>query len=262
MRIFSQNYLAISVALLGLACGQAEDPMVEIRKLHEEGRYEATIEQLRILVDQDPSNTDAQFLLGSALLFSGNGGLALWPLRAATKAPEYAIRARMLLVQSMLESRTAPDSIQYIDEILELEPENVLALVLRVKAFQAVGRNEDALVEIERVLELDPDNIPVLVPRVTALIATQQIDEAEKAIEDASERLESAVDEEVDPSFSTMLCVARGLFAHEKGEPEVAEAQYTECLARYPVNPFVVNAAANFYQMLGQRERVIEILEK
>ncbi len=262
MRFFSRNHLAISVALLGLACGQAEDPMVEIRKLHEEGRYEATIEQLRILVDEDPSNTDAQFLLGSALLFSGNGGLALWPLRAATKAPEYAIRARILLVQSMLESRTAPDSIQYIDEILELEPENVLALVLRVKAFQAVGRNEDALVEIERVLELDPDNVPVLVPRVTALIATQQIDEAEKAIEDARVRLDKVVDEEVDPSFSTMLCVARGLFAHEKGEPEVAEAQYKECLERYPVNLFVVNAAANFYQMLGQRERVIEVLEK
>ena len=54
MRIFSRNNLAIGVALLGLACGQAEDPLVEIRKLHEEGRYVATIDQLRILVDQDP----------------------------------------------------------------------------------------------------------------------------------------------------------------------------------------------------------------
>ncbi len=262
MRFFSRNTLAISVALLGLACGQAEDPLVEIRKLHEEGRHEATIEQLRVLADQDPSSAETQFLLGSALLFSGNGGLAVWPLRAAAQAPEYAIRARMLLVQSMLESRTAPDSIQFIDEILELEPENVLALVLRVKAYQATGRNDDALLEIERVLELDPDNIPVLVPRVTALIATQQIEEAEKAIEDARQRLESAVDQDVDPSFATMLCIARGLFAYEKGEQEVAEAQYAECLEKYPVDPLVVQAAANFYQMLGQRERAIEVLEK
>ena len=71
----------------------------------------------------------------------------------------------------MLESRTAPDSIPIIDEILELEPENIPALVLRIQAYQATSRNEDALVDIERVLELDPDNIPVLVPRVTALIA-------------------------------------------------------------------------------------------
>ena len=262
MRFFSLNTLAISVALLGLACGQAEDSLVEIRKLHEEGRHEATIEQLRVLADQDPSSAETQFLLGSALLFSGNGGLAVWPLRAATQAPEYAIRARMLLVQSMLESRTAPDSIQFIDEILELEPENILALVLRVKAYQATGRNDDALLAIERVLELDPDNIPVLVPRVTALIATQQIEEAEKAIEDARQRLESAVDQDVDPSFATMLCIARGLFAYEKGEQEVAEAQYAECLEKYPVDPLVVQATANFYQMLGQRERAIEVLEK
>jgi tetratricopeptide (TPR) repeat protein len=262
LRIFSRNYLAISVALLGLACGQAEDPLVEIRKLHGEGRHEATIEQLRTLADQDPSRAEVQFLLGSALLFSGNGGLAVWPLRAAARAPEYAIEARLLLVRSMLESRTAPDSIQFIDEVLELEPENIFALVLRVKAYMANGRNEEALVEIDRILELDPDNVAILVPRVTALIATQKIEEAEEAIEIANASLESTVDEEVDPSLATMLCIARGLFAYEKGEPEVAEAQYLECLEKYPVDVFVVQGVAGFYEMIGQRERAIEILEK
>jgi tetratricopeptide (TPR) repeat protein len=204
---------------------------------------------------------ESQFLLGSALLFSGNGGLAVWPLRVAAQAPEYAIRARMLLARSMLESRTAPDAIPFIDEILELEPENIPAHILRIQAYQGTGRNDDALVDIARVLELDPNNVPVLVPRVTALIATQQIDEAEKAIEDAREMLDNA-EEEVDPSIVAMLCIARGLFAHEKGDPEVAEAQYEECLEKFPVQPFVVQEAANFYGVLGQRERSIEILEK
>ncbi len=259
LRIFSRNYLAISVALFGLACAEAEDPLVGIRRLHEEGRYEATIEQLRTLVDEDPSNAEAQFLLGSALLFSGNGGLAVWPLRAAAQATEYAISARMLLVQSMLESRTAPDSIQFIDEILELEPENISAFILRIKAYQAVGRHDDALVEIERVLELDPDNVRVLVPRVTALISTEQIEEAEKAIEDAQNQLDAIAIE--DPSFATMLCVARGLFAYEKGETEIAEVQYAECLEKFPLNAFVVQNAANFYQTIGQRDRAIELLK-
>jgi len=262
LRIFSRNTLVIGVALLGLACGQAEDPMVEIRKLHEEGRYVATIDPLRNLVDQDPSRAEAQFLLGSALLFSGNGGLAVWPLRAAAKAPEYAIQARMLLARSMLESRTAPDSIPIIDEILELEPNNIPAIVLRIQAYGGSARHEDALAEIDRVLEIDPDNVPVLIPRVTSLIALQRIDEAEKAIEDARERIENT-DEEVEASFPAMLCVARGLFAHEKGgETEVAEAQYKECLEKFPANPLVVQETANFYQMIGQRERAIEILEK
>ena len=161
----------------------------------------------------------------------------------------------------MLESRTAPDAIPVIGEILEREPENIAAIVLRIQAYQATSRNEDALVDIERVLELEPNNGAVLVPRVTALIATEQIEEAEKAIEDARELIDST-DGEVDPSLVAMLCVARGLFAHEKGDSEVAEAQYEECLERFPVQPFVVQEAANFYQMLGQRERAIEILEK
>jgi cytochrome c-type biogenesis protein CcmH/NrfG len=91
LRSFSRNYLVIGVALLGLACGQAEDPLVEIRKLHDEARYEATIEQLRTLVDQDPSNSEAQFLLGAALLFSGNGGLAVWPLGVGAHTTQYPI---------------------------------------------------------------------------------------------------------------------------------------------------------------------------
>ncbi len=261
MRIFRRNDLAFGAALLGLACGQAEDPLVEIRKLHEEGRYLATIDELRNLVDQDPSRAETQFLLGTALLLSGNGGLAIWPLRAAANAPEYAIHARMLLARAMLESRTAPDAIQVIDEILEREPDNIAAVLLRIQAYQATGRNDDALADIARIREIDPDNVPVMVPRITALIATDQIDEAEKAIEEANEWL-ATTEEEVEEPFIAMLCVARGLFAHEKGDAEVAEAQYQECLEKFPVNPFVVQETANYYTMLGQRERAIEILEK
>jgi len=265
LRTLSRNDLATCAAvlalLLGLACGRDEDPLVEIRKLHEEGRYAATVDPLRILVDKDPSRAETQFLLGSALLYSGNGGLAVWPLRVATRSPEYAIEARMLLARSMLESRTAPDAIPVINEVLELEPENIPAMVLRIQAYQATGRNEDALVDIERVLELDPTNIPVMVPRVTALIALQKIDEAEIAIEAARERFANS-DEEVDPSLRATLCVARGMFAFEKGDSEVAEAQYGECLEQFPVHPMVVQETANYYEMIGQPDRALEILQK
>jgi tetratricopeptide (TPR) repeat protein len=261
----SRNYSAISVALLalvlGLACGQDEDPLIEIRKLHNEGRYAATVDQLRVLADKDPSNAETQFLLGTALLLSGNGGLAVWPLRAATKAPEYAIEARMLLARSMVESRTAPDAIPVINEVLELEPENIPAMVLRIQAYQSTGANDEALADIERVLELDPSNIPVLVPRVTALIATEQIEEAEIAIEAARERLDNT-DEPVEQGFRAMLCVARGMFAHEKGESETAEAQYGECLEQFPVQPMVVQETARYYDMIGEPDRARAILEK
>ena len=66
----------------------------------------------------------------------------------------------------------------------------------------------------------------------------------------------------MDPSFRVdVVRRARPLCARE-GEPEVAEAQYEECLERFPVEPLVVQGAANYYETLGQRERAIEILEK
>ncbi|HXV36822.1 MAG TPA: tetratricopeptide repeat protein [Myxococcota bacterium] len=261
MRLFRRRRLAALLALLALACSrEPEDPLVEIRQLHEQQRYAETVDPLRIIVDKDPSRLEAQFLLGSALLFSGNGGLAVWPLRVAAQAPEYAIEARMLLARAMLESRTAPDAIGVLDEVLELEPENVPALVLRIQAYQATGRNDDALRDIDRVLELDPENIPVLVPRVTALIAAEKIDEAEVAIETARERLEQT-DEEVDLSIRATLCVARGMFAYEKDEPDVAEAQYESCLEEFPDLPLVVQEAAGFYHMIGQSDRGRALIE-
>jgi len=261
VRIFSRTCLVVAGALVGLACSQqSQDPLVEIRKLQEEGRYAATVDPLRRLVDEDPSRIEAQYLLGTALLRSGNGGLAVWPLRVAAQTPEYAIEARLMLAQAMLESRTAPDAIKVLDEVLEKEPDNVRALVMRIQGYQAVGRNEDALADIKRVLELDPDNIPVLVPRVTALIASKKIDEAEAAIEDARKRLDAAGGE-VDPSARPMLCIARGLFAFEKGEREVAEKQYEECLKLFPDNTFVVNESVSFYAMLGQQDRGIDLLK-
>jgi tetratricopeptide (TPR) repeat protein len=134
-------------------------------------------------------------------------------------------------------------------------------MVLRIQAYQATGANDDALADIERVLELDPTNIPVLVPRVTALIALEKIDEAEIAIEAARARLDDT-DEEVELGFRAMLCVARGMFAFEKGEREAAEVQYTECLEQFPVQPMVVQETARFYELIGEEDRAIEILEE
>jgi cytochrome c-type biogenesis protein CcmH/NrfG len=70
----------VLLLLLALACGPS-DPLQEIRESHDAGRFEDTIGPLRKIIDQDPSQTEATLLLGKALLRTGNGGLAVWPLR-------------------------------------------------------------------------------------------------------------------------------------------------------------------------------------
>ncbi len=247
--------------LLGLACGQPQDSLDEIRELHRRGRFAQSVDRLRVLVDEDPSRAETNLLLGVALLRTGEAGLAVWPLRMAAESPQYAVAAGLLLTQAMLRSRTAPDAVTAIDRVLDLEPDNVDALVLRIQAYLAVGRLEDALVEIDRVLEVDPDNLAVLVPRVTTLIATGRIEEAEAALETARERIETT-EEEVELSMRARLCIARGLFAFEKGDPEEAEARYAECLERFPTDELAVTESVAFYHQIGQSERATEILQK
>jgi tetratricopeptide (TPR) repeat protein len=250
-----------AILVLAGACAREEDPLREIRELHARGRYAATVDELRRLVDEDPTRAEANLLLGVALLRTGDSALAVWPLRKASEAPEHAVEAGLLLAQAMLENRPGPDSVTAIDAVLAIEPENVGALALRVRANMATGRSEEALADSDRVLELDPENIAVLVPRVLALIALERIDEAETELQLARERIEST-DQEVEENTRARLCIAEGLFAFEKGDREAAESHYAECVEAHPTDRLAVSEAVAFYQRIGQPERATEILER
>jgi tetratricopeptide (TPR) repeat protein len=248
------------VLVFALACGPS-DPLQEIRELQEAGKYADSIGPLRTILDEDPSRTEAAFLLGRALLLTGSGGLAVWPLRKAAETPEYAVEAGMLLTQAMLESRTAPDAVEEIDRVLAIDPNNVQALVLRVEANRAAGSIEEALADIDRVLELDPGNLPVLVTRVTALIALDRIDEASEALDAAQASFDSSAEKVATPMLAR-LCVARALFTFEKGDLETAERYYADCAERFPTERVAVEEIVAFYDRIGRTERATEILAR
>ena len=254
-------FLALLLVAVGGACARDEDPLAEIRELHGRGRFAATVDPLRKLVDEDPARAEAQLLLGTALLRSGEAGLAVWPLRRASESPEHAVDAGLLLTRAMLESRSATGAVDAIDRVLAVAPENVDAFQLRIEARLATGSPGKALEDVERLLALDPENLFVLVPRVVALLAIGRIDEAEAALETARERL-AATEEEVSPSARARLCIARGLFAFEKGEDEAAETQYEACLAEFSADPLAVSEAVSFFDRTGRSERATEILRQ
>ena len=249
------------LALVACGCGEPEDPLEEIRALRQERRFGQMLEPLRRLIDADPSRAEAHLLLGEALLSTGQAGLAVWPLRRASESPEYAVEAGLLLTQAMLESRTAPDALAAVERVLELEPENQAALSLRIDAYLATGKLEEALAEMERVLESDPENLQVLVPRVTTLIGLERIDEAEVALDEAQQRLDAA-GEDAPQVTRGRLCIARALFAFEKGEEGLSEERYAECLEAFPTDRLVVTESVAFADRQGRPEQGTEILEQ
>ncbi len=253
--------LPLLLVAIGAACTRAQDPLAEIRELHAEGRYAESLDRLRKLVDEDPARSEAHLLLGVALLRTGEPGLAVWPLRKAAESPEHAVDGGLLLTRAMLASRSSPDAVTTIDRVLAMAPENVDALELRAEAHVASGSPVKALDDIDHVLLLDPENLAVLVPRVLALIAVDRIDEAEVALETARTRFETSRDE-IAPAAQARLCIARGLFAFEKGEAEAADALYEACLAKFPTDSLAVSEAVGFFDRTGRSERATEILRR
>jgi tetratricopeptide (TPR) repeat protein len=259
MSIVARTTLGL-LLLFTFACGPS-DPLQEIRESHEAGEFEKTIKPLRNILDRDPLQNEAALLLGTALLKTGNAGLAVWPLRKAAETPEYAVAAGLLLTQAMIESRSASDAIKEVDRVLAIEPNNVRALALRADANRADGNIEESLEDIGRVIDLDPENLPVLVSRVTALIALDRIDEAEAALDTAQASFDAA-EEKVAHTMLARLCVARALFAFQKGEHDTAERYFAECAERFPSQPIAVEEIVKFYDRIGRPERATEILER
>ncbi len=251
--------LPVLLVLLVLGC-QPGDDLAAIRQQHSEGRFQASLEPLRKIVDADPSNPDATMLLGRALMMSGNSGLAVWPLRRATEVPEYAVEAGLLLAEAMIASRAAPDALEEIDLVLSLEPDNMQARVLRAEANQANGKFEDALEDVERALDIDDTHLPLLISRVTLLISLKEIEEAGEALSEALESFESS-DETVSQPMLARLCMARALFSLQDGKPEIAETQYAECIEKFPTEQIAVTEAVSYYDRVGRIDRATEILE-
>jgi tetratricopeptide (TPR) repeat protein len=246
----------------GSGCPQwSGDPLDEIRGLHARNRYEESLEDLRALMDEDPTDPEVNYLLGKTLVHIGELSLAIWPLRRAVESSEYAFDAGMLLAWVTLDSRTPEDAIDAADIALSVEPDNVEALALRAHANLKAARHADALADVERAIELDSDNLAILVPRVLVLLEFERVDEAEAAL-NTGELMVEPTDEEVGEEIQAKLCLTNAAIAVTSGDQKSAEVLYADCLDAYPTHDRVVFDAVDFYDAIGQRERATSLLRR
>jgi predicted Zn-dependent protease len=259
------------VFLLGLLCGTlvagagcpqlSDDPLDEVRELQARNRYEESLEDLRALMDEDPTDPEVNYLLGKTLMHIGELSLAVWPLRRAVESPEYAFDAGMLLALATLDSRVPEDAIGAVDIALAAEPDNVEALALRAHASLKAARHADALADVDRAVELDPDNPAILVPRVLVLLEFERIDEAEAAL-DAGKHTVETTEEQMVEEIQARLCLTNAAFAVTNGDHKSAEVMYADCLDAYPTHQLVVFQAVDFYDAIGQQERATALLRR
>jgi len=252
----------LAVASLGgfglLGCGP-RDELEEVRRLQLAGKHQAAIEPLRSLLESRPGDPEVLYRYGSALAATGDAAVAVWPLRQAMEDPEWRAAAGLNLVAALTANSGFGDAIEVCEGILESDPENVQMLLLCADARVRSRRDyPGALADADRVLELEPDNVAALVPRAVALLALGRIDEAAEVLAKLDDVHR---DQSIGLQGSPRFCAVRAKFAQERGEIELAERRFNECLEGFPDDGLVIQEAIGFFDAIQKGERSMEILE-
>ncbi len=246
------------LALLALAGCEETDPLEAIRQRQATGDYMGSIEPLRELLETRPDDPEANYLYGRALVLTQQASLATWSLRKAMEDSEWLVPAGTQLAFAALHSRNFNEVIVVTTRILEADPENMPALMMRANAHAHWKKDpESALADAARALELDPDAIEAYEPRILALLALERFEEANEALAEAGRRLE-----EIEASEEVLAwhCSTTAAFQQESGDIEQARATWGACLDAYPSNLGVLSEAMGFFDSQGEADRSLELL--
>jgi len=195
LRAFCRRPLA--AALLGCLalCGCQEvdsSELIRIRGQQATGDYTGSIEPLLELLKTQPDDAETNYLYGRALAMTQQPSLATWSLRKAMQDPEWLLPAGRELAFAALTTSDFNEVVEATGRILEREPEDVPALLMRAQA-HAYWRKEPekALEDANRVLEISPDTLEAFEPRILALLALGRQEEASEALAEAGRRMAS-----------------------------------------------------------------------
>jgi tetratricopeptide (TPR) repeat protein len=250
--------LVVLAGWLCIHCGGG-DPIEQARAFQAAGRLDEALAVLQPLMGQQNRDPEVLFLYGTTLRRKGRPGLGLWALRQSSLSPGWEIPAGLELGAAAFESRNYQVSLEAATRVLEREPDNLAALIIRAEArLEDRSDYEASLADYERAIELDPDNLNLRVSRVANLLVLERTDEAAEVIAD----LEALADEARFPEAArARFCVARAIFQRESGNLEIADADFAGCLERYPETALVVASAVAHYDETGRIEQGNELLD-
>ncbi len=262
IRIGLLSCLTLSALSALSACEQA-DPLEAIRQQQLIGDYLGSIEPLREYLEANPDDSEANYLYGTALTSTNQGNLAVWSFRKAMNDPEWLVRAGLSLAYGALVSNDFNEVVEVSGRVLEVEPDNESALMMRGNAYAHWRKDPElALADAERLLELNPDALDAYEPKILALLSLDRLDEASEALAEAGRRLQESGDQD-NPTKQAVLawhCSTTAAFERESEKLEQARETWIRCLDAHPSNSEVVTNAATFYDEMGEPERALEVL--
>ncbi|HXK25329.1 MAG TPA: tetratricopeptide repeat protein [Myxococcota bacterium] len=228
-------------------------------ELQRKGQFAETIEPLRALLKENPTDPRLNRLYGESLLRVGEFASAVWPLQRAAQSPEFGAEAGLLLVSAELQNGSENDAIESASRILERDPGNLEARGLRAQAYLQAMQESHALEDLDRLIEAQPDDLEPRVERLIALLRLGKLDDVDVEIAKIEDRILTV--ETPDPALVGNLCIVKATFEHERGNRRKGAEQWKRCVAEHPADPTVVDAAIAYYSDVKDGARVTEVLE-
>ncbi|MDJ0851104.1 MAG: tetratricopeptide repeat protein [Myxococcota bacterium] len=253
--------LALAAALLALlaagGCREA-DPLAAIQQQQAAGDLVGSIEPLRELLAERPDDPELNYLYGRTLVLTQQQNLASWSLRIAMDHPDWLIPAGLQLAQLRFQNRDWNEVEEITSRILEADPENVPALLLRAGAHAHWKKDPArAIADTDRVLELDPRALAAYEPRVLALTALDRKKEAREELARVGRRLDEWGGQE---NVLAWHCTTTAQMQQEAEEIDAARKTWEECLEKLPTNIGVVSGAMSFHDARGESDTSLQIL--
>lgn len=255
-----------STLLFLIACqdrpeADVDTTLQEARELIGDRRFGEGLAKMRALVEANPDDARLQALYGEALLASGQPSLAVWPLSRAMGDPEQLVHAGLLLAQAQTLTGSGIDAIRTTTRVLEADPENEEALLLRVRAQLGESLEERALEDLDRAEDLGIDQATVDLLRLDALLGLGKEKEAEALLAELTAEAEQMKEE--DPAKAARLCAATATFTYERGDIEGAKDRFDACLAGDGVrHSILTRAAIDFFDKAGEIDRATDVFKR
>ena len=213
--------LAICLLLAGCPTGQ-RDPLVEVRSLHETGRFLESLPLLEELLDSGTHDPEVHYLYGVACSRAARASAGLWSLRRAAASEQFAVPASLELARAGIATRDFAAAVEGADAVLSRDPDHVVARLLRAEGHLGRFDYEPALQDADHLLELGVDaeraelvpaeaEISARLARLRALIGLGRLQEAETLFAALEEE-----DREYTLPLGARYCAARASSARSR----------------------------------------------
>jgi tetratricopeptide (TPR) repeat protein len=260
--------LLLLVAVLSGCSENDEDLMERVSELNAQGKLEESSRLLAEAIEGGRNDSETLLAYGMTLSAMQHYSQAFWPLKEAAEDPQYMKPASMQLASNALRIENLEIVRRATTRVLEEEPENVAALMLRGEASLKSRRNyEEALEDFELILELEPDHQRAMRSKATALLGLKRPEEALEMIKEAAALAESEGEDglaETDPEeyerTNAFWCIIEASYAKDSGKSEESEQLYEDCITRHPADAFVVKEVVELHRNAGDWDRIEEIL--